>query len=341
MQSLLKTSLKKSAITLAIFGFSVSAFAWQSNVTGFILGAEGLYFQARNGDLDYLTINPESGSVVNNAVNTTAISPDYHWGYRLFGGLKFCDNDDLVLTWWQVNAGKDSASHEGRVINSSPKWLLDDTWEDVNSSVKNDLTDVSLVLGHTLHFNNAWTIRFAGGLEYAKIDNNLFTAAFFPFSPGVFLGTYTYESKTETKGFGPRLEFDANYFLTNCFSVFLNSNAALLVSKRDLSLTGTNPPDAAAITLPFSFANRHVIIPKFGLRLGGNFGYRFGNGDCGPVFNLDAGWEVDTFIHAIERPNGDVGSYFQFGGFNEQFASTHVSNLTVQGPFVGVNVNWS
>jgi hypothetical protein len=77
------------------------------------------------------------------------------------------------------------------------------------------------------------------------------------------------------------------------------------------------------------------------------FGNSGGEGACGPVLNLNAGWEADTYIHAIERPEGDVSSYFEGGGgfvqrrfSGDTFADTKTSNFSMQGLFLGVNVSW-
>src|SRR5690606_14129258 len=92
--------------------------------------------------------------------------------------------------------------------------------------------------------------------------------------------------------------------------LFANTNAALLVSTRKIELEGysSNYYNGGGYDLYSSYySNRHVVIPKLGMRLGASYSFMFGQagGEGAPCSSLtiDAGWQVESYIHAIERPN--------------------------------------
>lgn len=340
---------KRSAISLVVLGMAGASHAamsnntmWGPQFTGVFIGVEGLNLRPQNGDLDYVT--SFSSVLVNPVINTGAISTSYDWGWRVYGGINFTDNDDLTLSWMQLDTS-DSRSLT-TLVNTTyvPRWLFDGDWSGgIAAKVKFRLDEAYLVWGHTIHFNNPWSIRFAGGVEYAKIDSDMFVSASDAplFSVPFDLG---FESKSHAQGWGPRIEFDASYQFPYGFNWFARTNAALLSSTRKISLIASdNDFDIGPTTLSASFSTRNIIIPKVGMKIGLGFSYLFGQagaeGTCGTLLTLEAGWQADAYIHAIERPL--VGP-IESDGFNiTAMSETKTSNFTDQGVFVGLKVSTS
>lgn len=353
----MKSIFKRSAIGLVVLGMAGSAMAmshakaapaaapmpassgmWSPHMNGWFVGVEGLYLQGRNGDTDFLTVQPESEHDAFHSIN---VSPDYNWNWRIFGGVKFTDNDDITLSWFRMrnDASEDFANSNGLYV--APRFFhSSDEWADLYSKVTFDLDDVYGVWGHTIHFNNPWTVRFAAGLEYAKLDSDFTVSGNYSTH-----GRQTYVSENEFKGFGPRVEFDMTYHLPYNVALFANTNAALLVGHRDISLNGFDDEDRGYFISNFDYSDRDVVVPKFGMRLGASYSMMFGQaGGEGPCssLTLSAGWQVESYIHAIERAGagygGDVSTAaksVQGGWYGD--SSTKTSNFSDQGLFLGLS----
>lgn len=374
----MKSFFKCSAISLAVLSLSGSVFA-AGQMTGAFLGVEGLYLQPRNGDLDYVTTYPAlsmsglTASSDQNTITNHSISTDHNWDWRVYGGIKFTDNDDITLSWMRMRTSDSSSISANNHSSDSyvylqPRFLFDEPWENVRGHVTFDLDDIYGVWGHTINFNNPWSVRFAAGLEYAKLDSDLTVTANAPNGFPIFVlqqpAPYAipdvgFTAENTMKGIGPRVEFDMTYHLPYGFALFGKTNAALLVAERDISLEpvlsefvfGTNPQtDPTWVFFPSDYSTRHVVVPKFGARLGASYSYTFGQagaeGMGGTTLTVDAGWQAEAYIHAIERPD-----YGNFAYINDNVdiaknqiylsgnASTKVSNFTNQGLFLGVSVS--
>lgn len=373
----MKSFFKRSIISLVVLGMAGSGYAasqknvsnnssWCPQVSGAFIGVEGLDLRPQNGDLDYVTLFPSSSA---GSFNTDAISTSYHWGWRVYGGLKITENDDLTLSWMQLNSSQsDSVSPNNTGLGAArflDSFILGPSsganWASVLGHVTFDLKDAYVVWGHTIYFNNPWSVRFAGGFEWAKINSNLTVTANTGADPSGGIGAFPintdigFTAENQTKGFGPRVEFDMTYHLPYGFALFGNANGALLVSTRDISLNPNNTSillGAGPIEIPFfesNFSNRHVVIPKFGARLGASYTYVWGQaggeGCRTTTLMVDAGWQVESYIHAIERPvdafTGEQieSSLTQSQIFtNGRFAETKVSNFGDQGLFIGIQL---
>ncbi|VVC75135.1 hypothetical protein AQUSIP_04120 [Aquicella siphonis] len=345
----MKSFFKKSAISLLVVGMSGASYAampsnnamWSPHMTGWFIGVDALDLRPENGDLDYVTLFPATS---NGSFYTRAISTDHDWSWRLYGGIKFTDNDDITLSWLRMRTSdSDSVAPIGAINNetySVPRWLPGTYWENVSAKVKFDLDEAYAVWGHTINFNNPWSVRYAAGIEYARLNSD------FSVSGDDFNGSYdtlAYKAKSRLNGWGPRAEFDMTYHLPYGFALFANTNAALLVSTRKLSLEGYSSDYESYYLLNSYYSNRHVVVPKLGMRLGASYTYMFGQagGEGAPCSSLtiDAGWQVDSYIHAIERPNGDyssVSTLVQPTSGYSGVGATKTSNFGDQGFFLGL-----
>ncbi|MBX3709876.1 MAG: hypothetical protein KIT56_04765 [Gammaproteobacteria bacterium] len=358
----MKSFFKRSAISMIVIGMAGSVCAapmpnnnatWSSQFSGVFIGVEGLDLRPQNGDLDYVTLFPTSP---NGSFNTRNIDTSYDWNWRVFGGIKFTENDDITLSWMQMRTSDSDSVSPASGNNSFARWLVSDgEWSNVWGRATFDLDDAYAVWGHTIYFNNPWSVRFAAGLEYAKLNSKLRVTAD---SIEDGLSTIGFESKNDTKGIGPRVEFDMTYHLPYGFALFGKVNAALLVSTRDITLNPyvatVESSEEGPTTIDFytsDYSKRHVVIPKFGMKLGASYSYVFGQAGAEGVpcrrtiLTLDAGWQVESYVHAIERPENGFLSV-PFGPVTHQppyysngaFASTKTSNFGDQGLFVGIQL---
>lgn len=337
----MKSFFKRNAIVLLVSGMAGSVYASNlsnnsfccPHLSGAFIGVEGLDLRPMNGDLDYVTIFPATAS---SSFDTKAISTSYHWGFRVYAGLNITENDDLTLSWMQLNSSQNSDTGLNQAL-LSPRWPYDfNLFESVTGKVTFDLKDAYLVWGHSIYFNNPWSLRFAAGLEWATINSDM-TVAAFDASGGI-----GYEAENSTKGIGPRVEIGMAYHLPYGFGLFANANGALLASSRDISLLDQT---SAGSDIAFSrdLPDRHVVIPKFGARLGASYSYTFGQaggeGCRTTTLLVDAGWQAETYIHAIERAQFQVSSPgLTLDGASAQFTSSKVSNFSDSGLFIGISL---
>ena len=143
----MKSFFKKSVISMFVMGLAGTSFAhsnvsqsnamWSPHMTGWFIGLEGLDLRPENGDLDYVTLFPASG-IDNGSFSTQSITPDYQWSWRLYGGFKFTDNDDITLSWLRMRAS-DNDSVGIPVGNSSqPRFSDSSNWTSVGAKVDFD-----------------------------------------------------------------------------------------------------------------------------------------------------------------------------------------------------------
>jgi hypothetical protein len=347
----MKSFFKRSAISLIVLGMTSSSYAaythnnnamWSPNMSGWFIGVEGLDLRPMNGDLDYVSFFPTS---VTSPFSVNAISTDHDWSWRFYGGIKFGDNDDITLSWMRMRDNDKDNSNIFSGATVSPRWFFTNDWDVVQGKVDFDLDAVYGVWGHTINFNNPWSVRYAAGFEYAKLDSDMTVLSEEFDSTDGLIG---FTGHSHLKGFGPRVEFDMTYHLPSNFALFANANAALLVSTRKISLNAQDLNGEDGLDLfNINYSTRHVVVPKFGARLGvcytAMFGQAGAEGVGGTALSIDAGWQVESYIHAIERPGeGFFGGLFGDTAVTQSassFTSTKTSNFGDSGFFIGLKLS--
>jgi hypothetical protein len=325
----MKSIFKRSAIGMIVLGMTGGAFAMGAmpQLNGAFIGVEALDVRPMNGDLDVFRTTYSVNNV--SSFYTRAISPGYDWNWRVFGGVRFSDNDDITLSWFRLRAS-DSTSIYGTNTTNVVRYIGQDR-DNAYGSVDFHLDEVYGVWGHTVYFNNPWSVRFAAGIEYARLDSDLYTSS----ADTSSLEAATSES--ELRGWGPRAEFDATYHFTNNFAVFANTNAALLASKREIEFNHFFADTDDTDYDYYNYTTRRTVVPKLGMRLGASYTIGFGQAGgegAGSSLTIAAGWQVESYIHAIERVD-----WYESSEEGEVQSHTKVSNFSDQGLFLGLTFN--
>lgn len=324
---------RRSAIGLVVLGIASVSFAGTilgTALNGVFVGGEGLDLQARNGDLDYVTIFPATDTA---SFQTNNISPQYSWGWKVWGGLKFCGNEDVTVGWQRFYNNRTDVTIPAVVDGSTnptiPRFLPINAWDSITGHVNFKLNEGWGVFGHSFNMA-AWTFRLAGGVEWAKIQSNFTVQAF---NTDELFG---YENTSKTSGWGPRGEMDVVYHLPYNVALFANTNLALIVASRESNLYSLNFSNGA---FPDSvYSNRHIVVPKVGMRLGVGYGYTFGMGGgegasaMMTTIAVAIGWQVESYIHAIERNTNE-------SPLTSLNSDTKLSNFGDSGLFLGVKVS--
>lgn len=337
---------KKSALGLAILSLAGVTSATAFN--GFFGGLEASYLQGRNDDLNYVNVLPLIDTASNSATSIPLNNHEYGW--RLFGGMKFAGKQDVTFSYLRFHT-----NNSGFIENppnlpgndfpgaSIPRWLFETSYVNIHSHVTFDLDDYYLMLGHTVNIN-AWNIRAAAGVDFVRLDSDMTVAANLFGEP--LIAPLGYTAKSGLRGVGPRLELDAAYNFPFGINVFADANGALLISHRNISLNTLNRLGSVGPFQPsFGFSQRFPIVPKVGLKMGIGFSQTFGQvsegaAPVGTTMSAQIGWQVESYIHAIERPNPSRAT------FNVDLAQipsvtndqTTVSNYDYQGPFLTLTI---
>lgn len=329
----MKRIFKQSAIAIAIIGLAGSGYA--GTLTGAFIGGEGLDLQPRNGDQDFITVLP---STTPGVISTSALHSSYSWGFRIFAGLNFCGGEDLTVSWLRFHTNNtnnfpNAFSTPGDLLTSNPRFLYSSTWADVFDKISYDLDEVYAVFGHTMNMG-PWAFRLAGGAEWARLNSNMEVNGF-DTSDELFAGN---QATSQMHGIGPRVEIDMTYNLPMNLSLFARTNLAMLIASRQIALNAFDPDEFN----DFTWSTRHVVVPKVGIKLGVGYNFAFGNmggegaAGMGSALTLEAGWQADSYIHAVERPEGFGNTDTNVFAANLQ---TRTSNYGVEGLFLGAKLS--
>jgi hypothetical protein len=248
--------------------------------TAWDVGARALYLQPAYamGDYGYAAINDNGRYVEYNK--------SWGWGFMVEGSYHFETGSDANLNWYHygnsdkksysvANAGGIGAVRSSTGFTGTSK--TDPKWDAVN-----------LEFGQHVDFGEKKDIRFHGGVQYARIANDVtlgMTTTGIMTHHGAAVqggGTATYKRKPTYNGFGPRVGADMGYAWGNGLGVYANGAAALLAGTSKVSSTLT---DTAGASFAQS-ASKATIAPELEAKLGLKYDYAVAQGDL----TLDLGW---------------------------------------------------
>ena len=287
------------------------------------LGLQGLYlkqgFSASNGYL------PASGDVVYAQADN-----DWSWGFRLEASYLFNTGNDLNINWLHYKNTFTQAQ-------GSPLDLIYLNEQDFQYGLdsENTLDQINAVLGQHVDFGLVKKMRFYGGLQYARIQDQAYNytdgvlvivqrprpPALLP-TPATAPGAYNYsETNSSTfSGVGPTIGIDYAYYLTEAFSVTANGSGSILygTSTYNGAILSTIPGTVVAAIS----ASKNAIVPSLESKLGVNYAYNMPQGQL----NIQGGYMALNYFNAIQT----LGSAGFLGSLSD-------SNYGLYGPYFGVN----
>jgi hypothetical protein len=304
----------------------------------FEVSASLLYLQPGAGNLEYGTLVTPFPLPTPNWANQS-LDPNYSPAFRV--GLRYIASDanDVQLNWTHLNAGADGSFTGGATQMAGPPFLIGpgaNPYKMGQGDVSFAYDSVKFDAGHTFCAACALDLRVFGGLEMARIGQNL-TGAFESFDGS---NSSSYTTRSLFTGLGPRLGAKAQYEWSNI--QFLGEIAgAALVGRSESSIdfstsspvvagSGIPSPNNQALTSP----DATQVVPSIDGRLA--VAYAFPPTAYGQ-FKIEAGYEAAVYFNAINQYSltqvatppvvGTVGVFLA--------TETHLqSNFTVQGPYV-------
>ncbi|OGV27673.1 MAG: hypothetical protein A3F18_07805 [Legionellales bacterium RIFCSPHIGHO2_12_FULL_37_14] len=297
---------KKTAVAVlalsssAVFAGTMGPVCVPGNVTipcerdAWDVGGQALYLQST------YTGSLWSGNILTSATTGDSvqnIDPKWGWGFEIEGSYHFNTGNDLNLNWYHLNRSTSrtllSGSYAGS-ISVNPKW-----------------DQVDLELGQEIDFSDMKNVRIHGGIEWARVTNQLnlvsTSTIFTPFNTTAVtnLGVPISDSMTYN-GFGPRFGIDMNYGLGNGFGIYGNAAASLLIGSLKQTVAGFTGAD-----IPLNMvASKTTMVPELEGKLGARYDFMVAQGDLG----LDVGYMWYNYFDAQTIAYGGDYSNFSLNG---------------------------
>ena len=301
-----------------------------------------LYLQPIAGNLEYGTrVNPlpaPSPHWVNQAVDV-GLSPAFDVGLRYIVPE---NHNDIRATWTHLNAsGRDSFVGNPLEFAGPPFIIGPDAnlWNEGEGYVAFEFDQVNLEVGHRLADGSNVQMRVFGGLQYARISEEL-TGRFSSYDQ-----TYSAANTNSSlfNGVGPRLGLEAD-IVKGRFDFLGQIAGAALVGRQenrldfaavspDLPGLGITPPNRQYLAAPDSTQ----VTPSIESKLGAGLTIPTHGGG---ILRVEAGYQAAVYINAVSQYSiSDVvvpPNVQGIGVFLESAYLMHY-NFAVHGPYVSAN----
>ena len=301
-----------------------------------------LYLQPISDNLQYGTlVSPlpaPSPHWVNQAVETS-LSPAFNVGLRYIVPE---NGNDVRLSWTHLNASGDGSFVADSQQFAGPPYEIGPDSNLYNlgrGTVDFEYDSVNLEAGHLWTDGSPAQVRVFGGLQYARISEEL-TGSFESFD-----GTYASSNTNSSlfNGVGPRLGMEAGVVKGRLDFLGQIAGSALVGRQEnqldfeavspDLPNVGITPPNRQSITSP----DATRVIPSIDSKLGAGLTIPMQNGS---ILRFEGGYQAAIYINAItEYAISDVvvpPNVQGIGVFLESAYHLH-NNFAVHGPYASAS----
>jgi hypothetical protein len=263
--------------------------------TAWHVGGQALYLQPTTtaGSLNY-TLSDAAGAYLPKPNN-------WNWGFQLEGAYHYGTGSDTNLNWYHLNNTNTKTTQGPFNIIAGAGTTFNGT-NQATTTLNPKWDEVNLEFGQRIDVADMKSIRFHGGVQYARIDNTgslLIT--------GVSNRVYTSQSITYN-GFGPRIGLDFDYNWGNGVGVYARGASSLLAgtSKFNNETTGNVSIGSAAASITGSAT---TVVPELESKLGIKYDYAMAQGDL----TLDFGWLWLNYFNAEPSVSGATITSGDFG----------------------------
>ncbi len=290
-----------------------------------------LFLQPGAGDLEYGTlITPLPITTPNwsNQSLTPKFSPTFGVGVR----YRPNESNDIELDWTHLNSTANGSFSAEPTQMVGPPYLIGPElalYKIAQGSVQSKYDAVNLDGGHTFCAECSFQLRVFGGVEFARIGQNL--NGLFQSPDGTSSSGYTNNSLFT--GAGPRLGVRGEYALGDFQFIGEFAGAGLIgTAQSSINFTTVSPVLAGVNNQALTSPNATPVIPSIDARLAG--AYSFPSGDYGQ-FKIELGYQAAVYFNAVSQYSltqvtttvPPVGVFLA----TEQHSQ---SNFTDQGPYL-------
>ncbi len=296
-----------------------------------------LFLQPSAGDFEQYATLVSPFPIPTPNWSNQSIDPKYSPAFRV--GLRYMPTefDDLGLDWTHLRAT------DGASVSATPSQFVGPPYSvgppagaaftngTATGSLQSSYDAANLNAGHTFCADCPFQLRVFGGVEFARLGENL---------TGAFQSGATSHSDTTSSlftGAGPRLGARGQYNVGQ-FQLFGEAAGAALIgtSQSGINFTTASPllsgigitTNNQGLTSP----NATQVVPSFDAKLGA--AYAFPLTDYG-FFKVELGYQVAVYFDAVNQYalSNVAGAPLATGVYlaTEQQLKT---NLTVQGPYL-------
>jgi hypothetical protein len=295
------------------------------------------FLQPGAGNLEYGTLTTPLPLPTPNWSNQS-LKPNFTPSFTL--GARYIVNafDDIQLNWTHLHANTDGSFFASPTQMVGPPFLIGPEsalYKIASGAVKQSYDDVNLDAGHTFCADCFFQFRTFGGVEIARIGQNL--NGLFQ-SPGGLASSANTVTSLFT-GAGPRVGVKGQYALGDFQFIGEFAGAALIGTGQSRIDFTTVSPALGINNQSLTSPNTTQVVPSIDARLA--TAYTFAPSAYG-LFNVELGYKVAVYFDAVNQyvltnvPTSltlpPVGIYLA--------TQQHLqSNFTSQGPYV--TARWS
>ena len=294
-------SLKKTAVAVLVLSSSASFAGTMGSVcsavnvtvpcesTAWHVGGQAIYLQPTTtaNALNY-TISAPNGTF-------SAVPKSWDWGFQLEGAYHYATGSDTNLNWYHLNNTKSKSaqgpfSYKGTpfAATATANITIDPQWDEVN-----------LEFGQHIDVADMKSIRFHGGVQYARIDS---TGSANLADPALATNNY-YSQALSYNGFGPRVGMDFDYNWGNGVGIYARGAGSILAGTSKLTYTAIPTAAGGIQTVTSISGSTTTIVPELESKLGIKYDYAMAQGDL----TLDFGWLWINYFNA--QPNLTPSTY--------------------------------
>jgi Legionella pneumophila major outer membrane protein precursor len=278
-------------------------FGRQRSPACFEASASLLFLMPSGGDLEYGTLVSPLPAPTPNWRNE-AIDPGHNAAFNV--GLRYFVNEcgnDIELNWTHLDStDRDSFVADPNQFVGPPFEIGPDAsdFRLAHGEVDFEYDSVNLDAGHLLNAGGTVQVRVFGGLQFARISEDL-TGTFESFDHTTSNSNTT---ESEFTGVGPRLGMKAQSNRGNLQFLGEIAGSAIvgtMQSRMDFSADspslaglGITPPNTQSLTSP----DATRVVPSLDTKLGSSYtfpGTRYG------LFKFEAGYQAAIYVNAVNQ----------------------------------------
>ena len=304
-----------------------------SNAPRFEVSGSLLYLQPGAGDLEYGTLVTPFPIATPNWSNQS-LTPKFSPAFSV--GARYMPNafNDIELSWTHLNSTTNGAFSGTPTQMVGPPFLIGpeaNEYKNGQGTVKFTYDSVKLDGGHTFCAECSFQLRAFGGVEFARIGQNL---------SGSFLdpdgsASMSYTTPSTFTGAGPRLGLKGQYALGDFQFIGEVAGAGLIgTSQARINVSTISPaivgPNNQSLTSP----NATQVVPSIDARLA--TAYAFPANNYGQ-FKIEVGYQAAVYFDAVSHyslTSVPTAPMIPPVGIYLSTAQRLQSNFTDQGPYV-------